>query len=253
MTSFPLTLNLLSGIASNDGSFIAMDMLEKLLQALELDGLHCSSAIYGQPPPITSNILTNKHHLRSLRESTMSIDDHNQYFTALGMVLLCLICAGLASGLTQGLLSLDLMEMTIKQRSGTPEERLRASKVLPVISRHHLLLVTLMLWNASATEALPVFLSYLVPEYLAVIFSVTMVLFVGEIIPAAIITGPRQLQIAAGLVPLVYLVNFVFFPVAYPISLVLDYALGRAEGMTLYTKKEIATLMIIQHEEVTLP
>lgn len=68
------------------------------------------------------------------------------------MVVLCLICAGLASGLTQGLLSLDFMEMTIKSRSGTPDEKLYASKVLPVIRRHHLLLVTLMLWNASATE-----------------------------------------------------------------------------------------------------
>ena len=63
------------------------------------------------------------------------------------------------------------MEMTIKARSGTEEEKAYAAKVIfysniiiifvynqvmPLISRHHLLLVTLMLWNASATEALPV-------------------------------------------------------------------------------------------------
>jgi metal transporter CNNM len=70
--------------------------------------------------------------------------------------------------------------MTIKLRSGTANEKKNASKVLPIISRHHLLLVTLMLWNASATEALPIFLSGLVPEYLAVIISVTLVLFMGE-------------------------------------------------------------------------
>jgi CBS domain containing-hemolysin-like protein len=43
--------------------------------------------------------------------------------------------------------------------------------------------------NASATEALPVFLSELVPEFIAVILSVTAVLLFGEIIPASILTG----------------------------------------------------------------
>jgi metal transporter CNNM len=83
------------------------------------------------------------------------------------------------------------MEMTIKARSGTPSEQKYAAKVLPVISQHHLLLVTLMLWNACATEALPIFLNKLVPEYVAIIVSVTLVLFVGEIIPS-ILTGPNH-------------------------------------------------------------
>ncbi len=84
------------------------------------------------------------------------------------------------------------MEMTIKSQSGTPKEKLYANKVLPIICNHHLLLVTLMLWNASATEALPIFLDKLVPEYVAIIISVSLVLLFGEIIPASILTGPNQ-------------------------------------------------------------
>lgn len=141
------------------------------------------------------------------------------------------------------------MEMEIKVRSGTDLEKKYASKVIPLISRHHLLLVSLMLWNASATEALPIFLSKLVPEFLAVIISVTLVLFAGEIIPASILTGPNQLQIASGLTPLVYLVLCVFFPIAYPISLCLDCIIGHEAGITMYNRKEIATLMTIQREQ----
>ena len=141
------------------------------------------------------------------------------------------------------------MEMEIKARSGTELEKKHASKVIPLISRHHLLLVSLMLWNASATEALPIFLSKLVPEFLAIIISVTLVLFAGEIIPASILTGPNQLQIAADLTPLVYLVLFVFFPIAYPISLCLDCIIGHEAGITMYSRKEIATLMAIQREQ----
>jgi Cyclin M transmembrane N-terminal domain len=247
----PGTWAYLNSIAASNSTIISADSISNLFKAFEFDGSKCRHAYIHENK---NSYYETGLKFRSLRTASIlgPSDEHNGNLTAIFMVVLCLICAGLASGLTQGLLSLDLMEMTIKSRSGTTSERMYASKVLPVISRHHLLLVTLMLWNASATEALPVFLSCVVPEYLAIIMSVTMILFVGEIIPTAILTGPKQLQIAAGLVPLVYLVNVLFFPVAYPISLVLDFVLGKEEGMTVYTKREIATLMVIQHEEVNV-
>jgi metal transporter CNNM len=149
----------------------------------------------------------------------------------------------------KGLLSLDLMEMKIKSKSGTPEEKIQAKRVLPIIERHHLLLVSLMTWNATANEALPIFLDALVPGWLAIVLSVTIVLFVGEIIPAALLTGPNQLKLASTLVPLVYVVMVIFSPIAYPISLLLDYLLGDDHGLTLYSKTELATMVKIQHEE----
>jgi len=130
------------------------------------------------------------------------------------------------------------MEMKIKASSGTPKEKENAAKVLPIISRHHLLLVTLMLWNATATEALPIFLSGLVSEYVAIIISVTLVLLFGEIIPASILTGPNQLQIAARLLPVVYVVFVVFFPIAYPVAKLLDYIIGHDEGVTMYSRRK---------------
>lgn len=62
--------------------------------------------------------------------------------------------------------------------------------------------------------------------------------------------GPNQLMIAANLIPLVYIVHVIFFVIAYPISLVLDYFLGHDGRITLYNRKEIATMIDIQHEEV---
>ena len=154
------------------------------------------NGINQNPAKVNSqNFVRNQNFLRKLStvdssSSTSNSNSNNSDFILnIAMVCVCIICAGFASGLTQGLLSLDFTEMTIKLRSGTNIEKIQAAKVLPIISRHHLLLVSLMLWNAVATEALPIFLSGLVPEYLAIIISVTLVLFVGEIIPAAILTG----------------------------------------------------------------
>lgn len=46
---------------------------------------------------------------------------------------------------------------------------------MPLITRHHVLLVTLLLYNAAANEALPIFFDDLMPTPYAVGLSVTMV------------------------------------------------------------------------------
>ncbi len=95
--------------------------------------------------------------------------------------VLCVICGALAAGMTVGMLSLDKMKLLIKQEVGTDAEKEVTKKILPIIANHHLLLCTLLLFNAAANESLPIFLDSLVPSYLAVVLSVTMVLLFGEI------------------------------------------------------------------------
>ncbi|KAG5193132.1 hypothetical protein JKP88DRAFT_346455 [Tribonema minus] len=157
-------------------------------------------------------------------------------------ILVLITCAGLAAGLTTGLLSIEPLEMAIKQRSGTVDEKRQARRILPIISRHHLLLVTLLLFNSLANEAtqgggttsisllcacaLPIFLDNLLPAYQAVIMSVTLVLFFGEILPTAFFTGPDQLRIASSLTWVVWALMAVFSPVAWPIAKALDLVLG---------------------------
>jgi CBS domain containing-hemolysin-like protein len=136
----------------------------------------------------------------------------------------------MACGLTQGLLSLNPLEMNIKMRSGTEEEKKMGAKVLPLITNHHLLLVTLMLTNATANEALPLFLDKLVPPYIVIILSVTLVLIFGEIVPSAFMTGPNQLQIAAFLAPVTWFLIFIMYPIAYPLAKALDSWLGHDDG-----------------------
>jgi hypothetical protein len=48
------------------------------------------------------------------------------------------------------------------------EEKRAAEKLIPLVEQHHWLLVTLLLCNALANEALPLFLDRLVPAWLAV-------------------------------------------------------------------------------------
>ncbi len=166
-------------------------------------------------------------------------------------VLICVTMAALAAGLTIGLLSLDPLVLLIKMRAGTTEaEKKQATTLLPVVKQHHQLLVTLLLLNSIANEALPIFLDAMVPSFVAIIISVTLVLFFGEIIPSAVFTGPNQLKIASSLTPVVRLVMIILFPLAYPIARVLDIILHNDDksGST-YNRSELAALVRILYEE----
>jgi ankyrin repeat/SOCS box protein 13/metal transporter CNNM len=84
------------------------------------------------------------------------------------------------SGLTMGLLSLDSMSLKVLRDGGTPSEKKHARKILPLIQRHHLLLVTLLLGNAAAVEAMPIFLDRISDPLIAILVSVSAVLIFGE-------------------------------------------------------------------------
>ena len=179
--------------------------------------------------------------------------DANFYLVNGGMAAICVTMAALAAGLTMGLLSLDPLMLLIKIRAGANKaERDQAASLLPIVQQHHRLLVSLLLMNACANEALPLFLDKLVPSYVAVILSVTLVLFFGEIIPSAVFTGPNQLKIASSLVPLVRTIMFLLSPLAYPIAKMLDIILHDEEeshGMNMYNRGELTALVRIQFEE----
>jgi metal transporter CNNM len=49
-------------------------------------------------------------------------------------------------------MSLDMTQMEVLKRSGTPTERKHALKIMPVIKNSHFLLVTLLLCYAGAME-----------------------------------------------------------------------------------------------------
>lgn len=80
---------------------------------------------------------------------------------------------------------MDILKLKIKLVVGTYDEKKNINKIILILKNRHLLLVTLLLFNALANESLPICLSKLFPEYIAIIISVTLVLLCGEIIPSA--------------------------------------------------------------------
>jgi metal transporter CNNM len=166
------------------------------------------------------------------------------YFLIPISALFLVLFAGLMSGLTVGMMAIDPMSLTVKLDSGTLVEKKQASRILPLISDHHLLLVTLLLGNAIALETLPVILDWMMTGPEAVISSVLLTLFIGEVIPQAICLGPKQIPVASFFAPFVQLIIWLLWPISYPIARLLDKVIGHSH-IKLLNNAEMKTLFRI--------
>lgn len=153
-----------------------------------------------------------------------------------------LLFAGIASGLTIGLTSLDHTTLEVLAKTGTPTEQANAKQILPIVKNHHLLLVTLLLATSSAEEAMPLFLERMMPAWASIIVSVTIVLICAEVVPMAICTR-YGLEVGAKLSWLVWILTFVCYPVAWPIGKILDLVFGSGNAGTLFKRSQLKELI----------
>ncbi|GAB4853389.1 DUF21 domain-containing protein At2g14520 [Ancistrocladus abbreviatus] len=176
-----------------------------------------------------------------------------KFFVNIVVIVLLVLFAGLMSGLTLGLMSMSLVDLEVLSKSGTPKDRKHAGtliyieKILPVVQNQHLLLCTLLICNAAAMEALPIFLDSLITAWGAILISVTLILLFGEIIPQSVCSR-YGLAIGAAVAPFVRVLVWICFPVAYPISKLLDYLLGRGHA-ALFRRAELKTLVNLHGNE----
>jgi len=174
-----------------------------------------------------------------------------QFFGYLLASFFCVIFAGLMSGLTIGLFSLDLLTLEVLKNGGDAKQRKYAKRITPVVNKRHLVLVTLLLSNAAAMEALPIFLDALMSPIAAIMISVTAVLFFGEIIPQAL-CARFGLAIGANLAWLVQGLMFLLFPISWPISKILDKILG-AEHSSHFNTTELKELVTLHGQDKAGP
>ncbi|XP_065861175.1 putative DUF21 domain-containing protein At1g03270 [Euphorbia lathyris] len=168
------------------------------------------------------------------------------WFVYAGISCFLVLFAGIMSGLTLGLMSLGLVDLEILQRSGSPTEKKQAAIILPVVKKQHQLLVTLLLCNACAMEALPIYLDRIFHPFVAVLLSVTFVLAFGEVIPQAICSR-YGLYVGANFVWLVRILMIICYPISYPIGKVLDVLLGHND--VLFRRAQLKALVSIHSQE----
>ncbi|KAK3030446.1 hypothetical protein RJ639_039203 [Escallonia herrerae] len=145
----------------------------------------------------------------------------SQFLLNIITISMLAVFKGIISGLTMGLLSMSIVDLEVLVKSGTTKDSHRAciiaAKVLPIMKREHLL-CTLLINYVAAVEinttnysnsktALPISLHNLVPQWINIPSSVTLILLFGEITPRSA-CSQYSLVIGSALAPVVQRLDF---------------------------------------------
>eukprot|EP01012_Entosiphon_sulcatum_P058502 TRINITY_DN82584_c0_g1_i1.p1 TRINITY_DN82584_c0_g1~~TRINITY_DN82584_c0_g1_i1.p1 ORF type:complete len:569 (+),score=93.35 TRINITY_DN82584_c0_g1_i1:28-1734(+) len=157
----------------------------------------------------------------------------------LSLGLLCL--SALFSGLNIGLLGLDATSLRVVSTSGPVGDRESAQRILPIRENTNLLLCTLLIGNVVVNSLMAILLAEISGGVLGLLLTTTFITIFGEIVPQATCTR-YALKIGGLSIPIVRFFIFVLYPVAKPISLVLDLVLGKNVGQ-IYDRNELMKLL----------
>ncbi|CAL8298588.1 unnamed protein product [Merluccius merluccius] len=159
-----------------------------------------------------------------------------------GVSALLLALSALCSGLNISMLALDPVELRVLRDCGTERERRYARRVQPVRRRGNHVLCTVVLGNVLTNTCFVAWTCRVLGATpLAAATCAAGVFLVGEILPHSV-ASRHGLAIASGTLCATRLLMLLLFPVAYPVSRVLDAAL-RQEISSFYTREKLVAML----------
>lgn len=161
---------------------------------------------------------------------------------AIGISIILIGFSALFSGLTLGLMSLDVHTLKRQKTLGNRH----AATVYPLRAKGNQLLTALLLGNVAVNTALSIFLGSVATGIIGGIIATSLIFVFGEIVPQAVISR-HALSFGARTAPIVRILMLITFPITWPIGALLDKFLGE-ELPTVYTKRELMQI-ISEHED----
>jgi hypothetical protein len=168
--------------------------------------------------------------------------DNGNTAALVGAVSLVLL-SGLFSGLNLGLMSFtdDDLGLVIEGSSDQAEVA-NAKAIRPVRAQGNLLLCTLLLGNTLVNAVIAILLSDLTSGLVGTLVTTALILVFGEIVPQSVCSR-HALAVGAAVLPIVKAFVFVCWPIAYPISVLLDWLLGR-EISGVFSRQGLLALIV---------
>ncbi|KAM4675817.1 metal transporter CNNM4 [Discoglossus pictus] len=158
------------------------------------------------------------------------------------VIAVLLVLSGIFSGLNLGLMALDPMELRVVQRCGSDREREYARKIEPVRRKGNYLLCSLLLGNVLVNTTLTSLMDGLTGSGVGAVVTSTMgIVVLGEIVPQSLCSR-HGLAVGANTLWLTRIFMVLTFPLSYPVSRLLDCALGQEIG-TVYNREKLLEML----------
>ncbi|CAD7929247.1 unnamed protein product [Amoebophrya sp. A25] len=166
------------------------------------------------------------------------------------VVVVLVLLSGMFSGLTLGLLGLDITGLDILAHSEDKVAAENARKIIPVRKNGNRLLCTLLLGNVAVNSLLSILMARLTSGTTGFLVSTVIIVIFGEILPQASCSR-YALPIGARTANMVHVLMCLLFPLAAPLAAALDWILGDEMG-TIHSKQELRRLLHIHVREGAL-
>ena len=153
------------------------------------------------------------------------------------LVLVLILLSATFSGLTIGMFSLGLSGLERKIKLGNK----KAQKIYEIRKNGNFLLCTLLLGNVAINSAISVAMSEVASGVIAGIISTALIFVFGEVIPQAVFSK-YAFEVGSRTTWLVRIFMVIMWPIAKPLSIILDYMFGK-EFPELFDKHELAALL----------
>ncbi len=170
-------------------------------------------------------------------------------FALILLLIFLLALSATFSGLTLGLLSLNIFELKRKAELNDAAAKL----VFPIRARGNELLITLVIYNVFVNAGIALVLDDLIPgssftASLVVLLIITVLItFFGEIIPQAFFKK-HGLSVGARFAPYITMVLEIMSPISKPLARFVDKAVG-IDTPDIYSSEEI--MMILEEHQTS--
>lgn len=164
--------------------------------------------------------------------------------TAVAAVL-CLVQAGIFSGLNLALLGVSRLRLEVEAKGGNPH----AVTVLALRRDANHLLASILWGNVAVNVGFTLLTDSLLTGFLAFLLSTLGITLFGEILPQAWFSR-NAIAIGARLAPMVRVWQVLLWPLARPTGWVLDRIVG-TEGIAWFRERDVQTLLELQMAEGT--
>uniref|UniRef100_A0A3P9Q4W8 Metal transporter n=1 Tax=Poecilia reticulata TaxID=8081 RepID=A0A3P9Q4W8_POERE len=159
-----------------------------------------------------------------------------------GVSVVLLALSALCSGLNISMLALDPVELRVLQNSGTEKEQKYARKIESVRKHGNYILCTVVLGNVLTNTCFVVWMCQILGMTALSTTSCTLgIFFIGEILPHSV-ASRHSLAIASKTLCATRLLMLIFFPIAYPVSKILDIMLHQ-EISSFYTREKLVAML----------
>ncbi|XP_060943469.1 metal transporter CNNM1 [Limanda limanda] len=159
-----------------------------------------------------------------------------------GVSVLLLALSALCSGLNISMLALDPVELRVLQNSGTEKEQKYARKIESVRKHGNYILCTVVLGNVLTNTCFVVWMCQILGMTVLSTTCCTLgIFFIGEILPHSL-ASRHSLAIASKTLCATRLLMLLFFPIAYPVSKLLDFMLHQ-EISSFYTREKLVAML----------